>query len=420
MAPAPDAARRPGNPTLSDGRTTLRRFTPADAGAFAAIHRDPLNIKWTASVEGMDVRRAGELINGSINAGWESGHYLRLAITEPVDGADQVVGTVSLQDVFSTHDGGSAGVGIKMLPSGRGTGAAQRAIELLQGFAFGTLGLEILHWRTTVGNEASADLARRCGFALAGQIPGFGRVDATVADGLVFTQSREQHHSGRLGRPEAAVPTQPTQPPADPTDTDPTAGLEPEPVVPVLRAGQVVLRALTMADAPVLVENCRDLDAVRWTTVPLDYSAGHAEHFIETIVPGGWRSGETLTFAAVDPATDGLLGTVDLQCNNPGAAAVGINFGPHARGTGAAEAAVQLLLDYAFIQLNLSFVHWTALVPNWRSRKLAWKLGFRFDGEIRGDYNDRGTPSDRWVLSLAAADQRSPREPWTGPAPISR
>src|SRR5699024_3067167 len=104
------------------------------------------------------------------------------------DSGAQVVGTLSLQDVFSTHDGGSASVGIKMLPGGRGTGAAQRAIELLQGFAFGNLGLEILHWRTTVGNDASATLARRCGFELAGRIPGFGHVGAKVADALMFTQ----------------------------------------------------------------------------------------------------------------------------------------------------------------------------------------------------------------------------------------
>ncbi len=404
LTPACNRSGQPKNPVLSDGRTTLRRLTVADAAAFAAIHRDPLNIKWTASSDGMEVGQGADLITGSIHAGWESGRYLRFAIEETLDGVDQVVGTLSLQDIFSTHPGGTASVGIKMLPSGRGTGCAQRAIDLLKGFAFGTLRLEILHWRTTLGNDTSAELARRCGFVLAAQIPGLGRVDGRVADGLLFTQSRAQHNAGLDGRPEPAAAK---------------AGLDVSPVVPELRHDAVVLRALTLADAPALVENCRDPEAVRWTTVPLGYTMDHAEHFINTLTPEGWRSGETLTFAAVDPWTDGLLGTLDLQCKNPGAAAVGINFGPHARGTGAAEAAARLLLDYAFDQLNLGYVHWHALVPNWGSRKLAWKLGFRFDGHIRGDYNDRGTPSDRWVLSLAAADLRTPQEPWTGPAPIS-
>lgn len=392
------------NPVLSDGRTTLRRFTTADAAAFAAIHRDPLNIKWTASDAALTVRAAGELIDGSIAAGWEDGRYLRFAISEKVDGVPGIVGTLSLQDVFSTLEGGSAGVGIKMLPAGRGTGSAQRAIELLCGYAFGNLGLEILHWRTTDGNTASANLAKRCGFVLAATIPGYGHVSDQVADGLVFTQSREQFVSNTHPAPEAAP-----EPPLDITA-----------VVPVLANDTVVLRALTLADAPALVGNCVNPEAIRWTTVPLGYTMEHAEYFIKTITPDGWRMGETLTFAAVDPATDELLGTVDLQCKNPGSAAVGINFGAPARGTGAAESAVRLLLDYAFNQLNLSWIHWSAMVPNWGSRKLAWKLGFHFDGHIRGDYNDRGTPSDRWILSLAAGDLRSSQQPWDGPAPPNR
>ena len=400
----------PANPVLGDGRTTLRRLTLADAAAFAAIHRDPLNIKWTASQAGMSVREAGGLITGSIDAGWEDGHYLRFGIVDVLGGVQELVGTLSLQDVVSTRAGGSAGVGIKMLPAGRGTGCAQRAIELLCGYAFGLLGLEILHWRTTVGNEASAALARRCGFVLAARIPGYGHVDGQVADGLLFTRTREQCDA--QDAPAGSAAKEMPDAAADVLDI--------QAVVPVLRGDTVLLRALTMDDAPALVENCLDPEAVRWTTVPLDYTLEHAEHFINILVPEGWRSGETLTFAVADPATDGLLGTVDLQCRAPGAAAVGINLGPRARGTGAAEAGVRLLLDYAFNQLNLSYVHWSALVPNWGSRKLAWKLGFRLDGEIRGDYNDRGIPSDRWILSLAAGEEQSPQGPWAGPAPASR
>ncbi|MBP2411294.1 RimJ/RimL family protein N-acetyltransferase [Arthrobacter stackebrandtii] len=388
------------HPVLSDGQTTLRRFTAADASAFASIHTDPLNITWTASDPAMTVREAGELIAGSIARGWEDGRYLRFAITDMLDGVPAIVGTLSLQDVFSTAGGGSAGVGIKMLPAGRGTGAAQRAIALLCGYAFGNLGLEILHWRTTAGNEASASLARRCGFVLAAEIPGYGHVDGTVADGLMFTLTRDGYHLFD-GLPAGS------------------GALDLTPAVPVLAGDRVVLRALSMADAPALVENCRNPEAVRWTAVPLDYSMADADFFINKLTVEGWRTGRTLIFAAARADTDELLGTIDLQCKAPGAAAVGINFGPHARGTGAAEEAVRLLLDYAFDQLNLAWVHWIAMVPNWASRKLAWKLGFHYDGHGRGDYDDRGKPADRWLLSLAAGEPRTPVQPWTGPVPRS-
>lgn len=395
------------NPVLGDGIITLRRFTVADAGVFAAIHHDALNVRWTASDAGMSQARAAERITGPIAAGWESGSDLRFAIVDTRagarDSAGGIVGTLSLHEIFSTSRGGSASVGIKMLPAGRGTGSAQRAIELLCGYAFGNLGLEILHWRTTSGNTSSMSLAKRAGFVLAAEIPGYGHLDGQVADGLVFSQSREQFQARAQAAP---LPEK--------------AALDVAAVVPTLRNETVVLRALTMADAPQLVENCINEESVRWTTVPLNYTMDHAGFFINTLTPQGWEKGDTLTFAVADPSTDALLGTVDLHCKNPGAASIGINFGTHARGTGAAEAAVRLLLDYAFNQLNLSWVHWHALVPNWGSRKLAWKLGFTFDGEIRGDYNDRGTPADRWVLSLAATEPQAPAQPWTGPGPLSR
>lgn len=399
------------NPVLGDGSITLRRFTVADAAVFAAIHHDGLNVRWTASDATMSHALAVERITGPIAAGWETGSDLRFAIvdTRPgaQDGSGRIVGTLSLHEIFSTTRGGSGSVGIKMLPAGRGTGSAQRAIELLCGYAFGNLGLEILHWRTTSGNTPSMSLAARAGFVLAAEIPGYGHLDGQVADGLVFSQSREQFQARDQGAAQAAP--EPAK-----------AALDIAAVVPTLRNGTVVLRALGMADAPQLVENCVNEESVRWTTVPLNYTMEHAEFFINTLTPQGWEKGDTLTFAVADPSTDALLGTVDLQCKNPGAASIGINFGTHARGTGAAEAAVRLLLDYAFNELNLSWVHWHALVPNWGSRKLAWKLGFSFDGEIRGDYNDRGTPANRWVLSLAATDPQAPAQPWTGPGPLSR
>lgn len=388
-------------PVLSDGPTALRRFSAEDAPAFAAMHRDTENVRWTASDAAMDGARAAELIAGSIAHGWDSGTYFRFAVEEESDSGQNVVGTLSLHDIFSTSGGGSASIGIKMLPAGRGTGSAGRAVELLCSYAFGNLGLEVLHWRTTAGNARSRALATRCGFVLAAEIPGYGHFEGQVADGLVFSLSSAQFRD-----PAQDVPASTT--------------LDVQPVVPVLQSETVVLRALTMEDAPKLVENCRNLEAVRWTTVPLNYTDEHAETFIRSITPDGWSTGKTLTFAVADPDTDQLLGVVDLQCNNPGTAAVGINFGPDARGTGAAAAAVRVLLDYAFNQLNLSYVHWSAMVPNWGSRKLAWKLGFNFDGEIRGDYNDRGTPADRWVLSLAATDPQTPQQPWAGPGPLSR
>lgn len=389
-------------PRLSDGVTVLRAVEDVDAAAYAGIHREPLNVKWAGSDAAMTDETALEQIRTSIPAGWSTGTSLRFAVVEAVEpgGTARMIGTVSLHSIFHAADGGGAAeVGIKMAADGRGRGSGRRAVELICGYAFGTLGMSVLHWKTTVGNQASRALAEKSGFALAATLPGYGHVDGKVADSWLLSQTAKQWTAHN------------DAPPAD---------LDVLPVVPVLSDGTVALRALTLEDADQLVVNCRNTDAVRWTTVPLDYTAQDARRFIEDITVEGWRTGKTLTFAVADAATNRLYGTVDLQCKNPGTAAVGILLGPHARGTGAAERAVRLLIDYAFGQLNLSYLHWSAIVPNWASRKLAWKLGFTLEGTVRGDYNDRGTPADRWILTLAATDQRTPAESWTGPVRASR
>lgn len=175
--------------------------------------------------------------------------------------------------------------------------------------------------------------------------------------------------------------------------------------VPALTDGVVSLRKLEARDAEQLRENCLDSEAVRWTTVPLNYSAEDAEKFIGEICPQGWANGSTHTFAIADALDDRLLGTIDLHSFRAATADVGINLGPAARGSGAALRAVELLLDYAFNGLNLSYLYWHAYVPNWGSRKLAWKAGFQFDAQLPGFADVRGVSSDAWLLSLASADQ---------------
>ncbi|WP_026554058.1 GNAT family N-acetyltransferase [Arthrobacter sp. 35W] len=192
-----------------------------------------------------------------------------------------------------------------------------------------------------------------------------------------------------------------------------------EVVVPVLTDGVVSLRALRPEDGPTLVFYCRDPESVRWTTIPRDYTAADAEAFISDMVPTGWASGKVLAFAVASASTDELLGTIDLQCSKPGSAEVGINVGHPHRGSGVGARAVDLLVDYAFNQQNLAYLHWLALVPNWGSRKLAWKIGFRLEGTLRGYADDRGTPTDAWMFTLSAQDPRGPQEPWQGPTPAS-
>ena len=371
-------------PVLADGVVTLRPLLPSDAADFAALNREPANVRWSASQGTMNEAQALHSITGAIAEGWRSGATRRLAIIGP-DG--ELAGTTALHNVR----GGSASVGIKLSAAARGRGLGLRAVRLMIEYAFGPAGLRVLHWHAVVGNQPSRRLAERAGFRLEGTVRGYSFAEGGPADGWIFSLL--------------------------PADVRPAGrALELEPMVPVLADGTVTLRALKGADLDSLVANCQDPEAVRWTTVPLNYTAADARTFIFDAVPARWKDGTEQNFAVADARTDGLLGSIGLHAFRAGVAEVGINMGPHSRGTGAGERACRLLLDYAFEQLNLRYLYWRAVVPNWASRKLAWKLGFRFDAELRGFLDDRGTAADAWILSLAHDDVRAPAAPWDGPA----
>jgi RimJ/RimL family protein N-acetyltransferase len=187
-----------------------------------------------------------------------------------------------------------------------------------------------------------------------------------------------------------------------------------QPVVPLLRDGLVTLRQLAISDATQLELNWQDQSAHTAGTNPV---RDQALYYIRSTAPSGWLNGTAHTFAAADTATDVLLGTIDLHDFRPGAAEIGLSFGPQARGRGMAEAAARAIIDYGFEQLNLQYLFWRTLAPNWASRKLAWKLGFRSEARIRGYGIENGEPADLCILSLAKEEPRSPQNPWEGPEP---
>ncbi|NHU85148.1 GNAT family N-acetyltransferase [Kocuria sp. JC486] len=183
---------------------------------------------------------------------------------------------------------------------------------------------------------------------------------------------------------------------------------------PTLSDEKVTLAALSEADVDQLVLNCTDPTAVKWTTVPTPYTEQDARGYILEYVPKAWQEGSALNWAVHDH--DGqLLGTIELARVRASAADIGLNFGPHARGTGAAVAACRLLIDYAFDELGLTHLHWIAFDGNWASVKLSWKVGFQEPVFIPGFLEQRGELWDCWHATLLASSPRTAERDWRVP-----
>ncbi|MDO4254964.1 MAG: GNAT family N-acetyltransferase [Kocuria sp.] len=183
---------------------------------------------------------------------------------------------------------------------------------------------------------------------------------------------------------------------------------------PTLTDGTVTLTAMTESDVDQLVRNCQDPVAVRWTTVPVHYTVDSARWYVHEYVADGWRQGTALNWAVHDPQGF-LLGTLGLERLRATVADIGLNFGPDARGTGAAQAACRLLMEYAFTELGMTHLHWVAFDGNWASVKLSWKLGFGAPVFIPGFMEQRGEVVDCWVATARPTNSGRPVYPWQLP-----
>lgn len=176
------------------------------------------------------------------------------------------------------------------------------------------------------------------------------------------------------------------------------------------RSPVVALRLHGAGDVDRVLEQCQDPASVAQTAVPVPYTRADAEHFCTEVVPGGWEDGSEWGFA-VD--VDGRFGgTVSLRPERPGRAEIAYGAHPDVRGTGAMERALRLLLEWGFAEQGLETVVWYANRGNFASRRLAWRVGFRVEGTLRGYLRQREATYDAWAGTLLAGDPREPVTPW--------
>lgn len=186
--------------------------------------------------------------------------------------------------------------------------------------------------------------------------------------------------------------------------------------IPRLTDGVVTLRAHRPDDLPRMVEQCRDVESVRWTTVPSPYGPDDARTFVDELVPGAWASGAAAYFAIEHAGA--FAGTIDLRVAGSGEAEVGFGLHPGARGLGVARRALGLVLDWGYAERDLAVVHWRAQEGNWGSRRVAWATGFSFGPTVRSLLVQRGERRDAWVGWLGRDDPRTPTCAWLEPVPL--
>jgi RimJ/RimL family protein N-acetyltransferase len=179
---------------------------------------------------------------------------------------------------------------------------------------------------------------------------------------------------------------------------------------PTLTDGPVTLRHPQESDVLGGWEQCQDPLSQQWTTVPVPYSMDDARDYMLGYIPGGWESDKEWGF--VVEAEGRYAGNIVLRNEGDRRAEIAYGSHPWVRGTGHVEHALRMLLEWGFREKDLATVIWLANVGNWASRRVAWKLGFAFEGTLRQWLPHRGELRDAWVGTLLADDPREPQRRW--------
>ena len=156
--------------------------------------------------------------------------------------------------------------------------------------------------------------------------------------------------------------------------------------LPMLETKRLVLRDISILDAPDMYEYATDYDIG-----PL---AGWAPHrsIQETIGIIGMfldskKRGEPGVFAVVLKENNKMIGTIELYNYVPGfKAELGYALSKAYWGRGIIPEAAEAIINWGFVTLGLKRIEIATFVDNYRSKRVCEKLGFTEEGVARKGY----------------------------------
>ena len=332
-------------PVLSDGVVTLRAHTPADVDDMLEMAQDPQMVLHTAVPDASTRADTENYVFTIVRQGWDAGTHFGWAI----EAEGRFVGNVDIRGGRPIAD-----IGYALHPRARGRGLMVRAVQLAMDWSFTEAGVEIVHWRSHIGNEASLRVAHQTGFTLVGVVPGILHERGRVLD--AWTAAR------RFGDPP--VPQ--------------TRWAEST----VIETDRLRLRPFADRDVPRMVEACTDAVTRHWLhDLPEPYVEASARSYLADCV---WQAarGAKATWAVADRESDVLLGNVAVMDLNRGSGEVGYWTHPDERVKGVMTEAVRAVTEHAFDPAGLDRTRLVlhAAAGNPASNAVATAAGFRLVG----------------------------------------
>ena len=178
---------------------------------------------------------------------------------------------------------------------------------------------------------------------------------------------------------------------------------------PELSDGRIRLRRLRAADKAAVVKACNDGLIERFCfRVPYPYEESDFMDFL-SYNEQFWADDLIANWTVVDAESDELLAMISLDVVAlRQAGEIGYWCAPWARGKGVTSAAVRLVRDWAFDELELERLELTTDVDNYGSQRVAQAAGFRREGIMRGYLTARTRRADDVLFGMRRDDPREP------------
>ncbi len=174
---------------------------------------------------------------------------------------------------------------------------------------------------------------------------------------------------------------------------------------PVLRTPRLVLRPVTLADAPAIQRHIDNWNVVRRlsTQVPWPYPADGAQRFIEEACLPAMERGEALIWVITRAGSpEEAIGVIDYRPSRDRPDSRGFWLAEAWWGRGLMTEAVTAMQDHVFFELGLERLLVAHSVHNGASRRLKEKTGGRPVGTLRIDHHEGGDEAELWEVTAAS------------------
>jgi RimJ/RimL family protein N-acetyltransferase len=166
----------------------------------------------------------------------------------------------------------------------------------------------------------------------------------------------------------------------------------------------LIVRAFVEDDIEDVYLACQDDEIQRWTSVPVPFLRKHAENSVREIYPRGWDTEAHRILGSFHRESGALVSTLTTRATAHRVFEIGYWTSRTQRGNGYTVEGLGAFVRWIFLALDAQRIEWLGIVGNPGSFAVAAKVGFRFEGTLRGRVSQRGTIHDADLAGLLPAD----------------